>query len=118
MKRPPTRFVIAWLSMLGATALAFGASEPVHVFIQVEGLACPFCAKGLEKHLNKLDAVANLSISLKEGEAVLQLKPGREVGEKELREAVRKAGFTAGTIRFGKGPTKEKPQENDGREKS
>lgn len=110
--------MIALLSILGAVALAFGASEPAHIFIQVEGLACPFCAKGLEKHLKKFDAVANVSIALKEGEAVLHLKPGREVGEKELRDAVRKAGFTAGAIRFEKGRTKAKPQGKEGEPRS
>jgi len=84
--------------------MAFGQSGPAKVFIEVKGLACPFCVQGLEKHLKKLDAVAGVRTSLKKGEAVLDLRSGRTVDEKELRQAVKKAGFTAGRIRFEEGP--------------
>jgi mercuric ion binding protein len=111
MKQPAIRFILAVFSLLAAAGLAYGESGPVHAFIQVEGLACPFCAKGLEKHLKELDAVADVTISLKEGEAVLHFKSGRSVSEKALREAVKRAGFTAGAIRFDRQRTeKESPK--------
>ena len=84
--------------------VAFGEPASSHVYIQVKGLACPFCVQGIEKHLAKLDAVEGVSTSLKKGEVVLHLKSGQTVEEKELREAVKKAGFTAGKIRFEKTP--------------
>ena len=45
-----------------------------------------------------------MSTSLKKGEVTLHLKSGQTVEEKELREAVKKAGFTADKIRFEKTP--------------
>ncbi len=98
------------------TASAAEETGSTHVFIKVEGLACPFCVQGLEKHLKKLDAVEGVSTSLKNGEAVLHLKPGRTVGEKELREAVKKAGFTAGQIRFEPKPTPEGGEKSGSKE--
>lgn len=112
MKKLTTKIALAVFSFFLVTALAAGLAESNHVFIQVKGLSCPFCVQGLEKHLKKLDAVEGVSTSLKKGEAVLHLKPGHTVGEKELRDAVKKAGFTAGQIRF---ETKPAP---DGGEKS
>ena len=100
MKKLTTKLALALFSFFLVTALAAGEAGSTHVFIQVKGLSCPFCVQGLEKHLKKLDAVAGVSTSLKNGEAVLHLKPGRMVDESELRQAVKKAGFTAGQIRF------------------
>lgn len=113
MKRPTSRFILALLSLFMAVRFAYAEPGPTHVFIQVEGLACPFCAKGLEIHLKKLDAVADVLISLKEGEAILHLKSGRSISEAELRDAVKRAGFTAGAIRFDQGQTEKKPKKTD-----
>jgi len=110
MKKLITKIALAIFSLFLVTALVAGPAESTHVFIQVKGLACPFCVQGLEKHLKKLETVEGVSTSLKNGEAVLHLKPGRTVGEDEVRQAVKKAGFTAGQIRF---ETKAVPDRGD-----
>lgn len=102
MKTQTHKLWAAMLSLFVAMGVAYGDIPPAHVYIQVKGLACPFCVQGLEKHLKKLDAVEGVSTFLKKGEVVLHLKDGQSVAEKELREAVKKAGFTAGKIRFEK----------------
>jgi len=100
-----TKTLLFTLLSLGlATGLAFAQPGPAKVFIEVKGLACPFCVQGLEKQLKKLEAVEGVNTSLKKGETVLDLKSGQTVAENEVREAVKKAGFTAGRIRFGEGP--------------
>jgi mercuric ion binding protein len=63
--------------------------------IQVDGLSCPFCAYGLEKHLKKIDGVKGVEINMKTGKATVALKPGAQVNDATLTEAVKKAGFTA-----------------------
>ncbi|MDP1579725.1 MAG: heavy metal-associated domain-containing protein [Candidatus Didemnitutus sp.] len=117
MKKLIVTVALALSSFFLVTASAVEEAGPTHVFIQVAGLSCPFCVQGLEKHLKKLDAVAGVTTSLKNGEAVLHLKPGRAVGEKELREAVKKAGFTAGQIRFDAKPAPEGGEKSDPEEK-
>jgi len=84
-----------------------------HVIIQVKGLACPFCAQGIEKHLKKLDAVEAVDTSLKKGEVVMHLKPCATVSEKEVRAAVKKAGFTVDRIRFDPMCAPEEDQKSD-----
>ncbi len=112
MKKITLKIALAFFSLFLVAAFAAGQTGPTHVYIQVKGLACPFCVQGLEKQLKKLDAVEGVSTSLKNGEAVLHLKSGHTVNEDELRQAVKKAGFTAGQIRF------EPPPAPDGGEKS
>lgn len=110
MKTQTHTLWVAMLSLFVAMSVAYGESPPSHVYIQVKGLACPFCVQGLEKHLKKLDAVEGVSTSLKKGEVTLHLKSGKTVEEKELREAVKKAGFTAGKIRFEKKAASQSPE--------
>ena len=109
MKAQANKLWAAMLSLFVAMGVAYGDTLPSHVYIQVKGLACPFCVQGIEKHLKKLDAVEGVSTSLKKGEVTLHLKSGQTVEEKELREAVKKAGFTAGKIRFEKKATSQSP---------
>jgi len=66
--------------------------------IQVDGLSCPFCAYGLEKHLKKVKGVEQVEINMKSGNAIVQMKQGAHVDDQALRQAVKKAGFTAREI--------------------
>jgi len=70
------------------------ASEP-SASIQVDGLSCPFCAYGLEKHLKKIAGVEGVEINMKSGKAIVRLKPDAQVDDAALKAAVKKAGFTA-----------------------
>ncbi len=63
--------------------------------IQVDGLSCPFCAYGLEKHLKKIKGVEGVEINMKSGKATVNLKQDANVDDQTLRQAVKKAGFTA-----------------------
>ena len=75
------------------------------VTIAVDGLACPFCAYGLEKKLKKLDGVEALNVQMEEGQVQMKLKEGAAVTEEQINEAVSDAGFTVTEIRY---PEKEK----------
>jgi len=66
--------------------------------IQVDGLSCPFCAYGLEKNLKKVAGIGKVAIDMKTGKAVVTFRPEMHVADKILRQAVKKAGFTARDI--------------------
>jgi mercuric ion binding protein len=74
------------------------AQETATAVIQVDGLSCPFCTYGLEKQLKKVDGVKSVSINMKAGKTTVFLKPDANVDDKALRNAVKKAGFTARDI--------------------
>lgn len=66
--------------------------------IQVDGLGCPFCVKGIEKHLKKVEGVNRLSTNLKKGEVTLEYAPGAVFNILALQKAVKRGGFTPGAV--------------------
>jgi len=92
--------------MITATALAagiLGVAGPAmaaidHYEVQVDGLACPFCAYGLEKKLKKLPGAANVQIELNTGWASFDVLSGVLLPE-PVQAAVRDASFTPRDIR-------------------
>jgi len=64
----------------------------------VDGMSCPFCAFGIEKKISKLDAVKSLNVMLEKGFVEIFLKDNQPLTEPELREAVKKAGFTVRSV--------------------
>jgi len=83
-----------------------------NVSVHIDGLACPFCAFGIEKHLKKVDGVKKVLVNLGEGTANLTLNPGAEVTGEQIRQAVKKAGFKASEITN----VEERPKKEDTKE--
>tara|TARA_R110002096_G_scaffold342549_5_gene535558 strand:- start:5826 stop:6155 length:330 start_codon:yes stop_codon:yes gene_type:complete len=97
----PIQFLLASLTLMFILPLA--AAEPVpDVRMSVYGLACPFCVNGVEKRLKKVPNVKSVRADLKTGTFVLILEP-KQVDLANLRQAVKKAGFTAGKIEVAPG---------------
>lgn len=66
--------------------------------VAVDGLACPFCAYGVEKRLKKIGGVESVRVSFRDNEAMLSAKNGESIAVVEIPEAIKKAGFTHGAI--------------------
>ena len=62
--------------------------------LHVDGLACPFCAFGIEKQLSKIDGVEHLDTDVKAGVVLLTMKDGALLDKAKAKQAVEKAGFT------------------------
>jgi mercuric ion binding protein len=71
-------------------ALAAGPSYR----LEVAGLACPFCAYGIEKKLTALDGVERVETNIKEGAVTVTMKDGAALDEATAKQAVKDAGFT------------------------
>lgn len=78
------------LLMMAGSVLAAPAGYRLHV----DGLACPFCAYGIEKQLSAVDGVARVETDIKQGVVVIMMKEGAAIDEAAARQAVKKAGFT------------------------
>jgi len=74
------------------------------VTIEVDGLACPFCAYGLEKNLKQIDGVESIDINIDEGSVLLGITKGKQTSKNVVLEKIKEAGFTPGDIK----------KENDG----
>lgn len=68
-------------------------AETTRVVMRVDGLACPFCAYGLEKKLKRLEAVKAVEVKLDEGRVYLQVEPGKTLSDEALAKIVEEAGF-------------------------
>ncbi len=73
-------------------------SRFISVTVAVDGMACPFCAYGVEKKLKKVAGVGSISIDLKSGMATLIAAVDSSIDLPGVHEAIRKSGFTPGEI--------------------
>ncbi len=82
-------FLIAAVAWSGAVLAAS------HVYrLYVDGLACPFCAYGVEKNILALDGVEKLDIDMAGGFITVVMQTGRALDEETAKRAVGDSGFT------------------------
>ncbi len=84
---------------LAALLIALGlggahAAQAADVVLRVDGLACPFCAFGIEKKLLAVPAVEGIDVRMNEGRVILRLREGERLDLAALDAAVEDAGFT------------------------
>jgi len=72
---------------------ASAAADVTKVEVRVDGLACPFCAYGLEKKLKAMDTIENAEILLEEGLVRAKSRAGASIRLSELAHAIKDAGF-------------------------
>ncbi len=85
-----TGLVLALMLFAATAALADS-----HVYkLYVDGLACPFCAYGVEKKVGGLEGVEKVDIEIDEGLVAVTLADGATLDEATAKQAVDEAGFT------------------------
>jgi mercuric ion binding protein len=90
-KAAANRTAIA-LSLLLSASGVFAAGPSYR--IEVDGLACPFCAYGIEKKLNAVQGVERVETDIREGVVIVTMKDGAVLDETAATQAVKEAGFT------------------------
>lgn len=96
----PTGLVLVMM-WLAATAVLADS----HVYkLYVDGLACPFCAYGVEKKVGGLDGVEKIDIDIDGGVVLVTLADGATLDEAAAKQAIDEAGFT---LRKFEAPNKE-----------
>lgn len=103
--KPQSMVAALFMALLAMATLAPAAQaqdkiETPDAEVYVDGLACPFCAYGLEKKLKKLGAIRTMEVQLEKGRVLLTFKEGQSLTKEEIQQAVKKAGFTARKIEF------------------
>ena len=85
---------LLWILLLFAT-VGVSAGEDDHAYaIGVDGLACPFCAYGIEKRIHKLDGVDSVETDIRLGQIIVHMRDGKTLDRAQAEEAVEKAGFS------------------------
>ncbi len=86
----------ALVSLVIGFALAGQAQEvkgPVYA-LYADGLACPFCAYGIEKQLSKIKGVEEINTDISTGTITITMIVGAKLDETTARQAVEAAAFT------------------------
>ncbi len=83
--------VILALGMFSAEAQE--TTQPTYT-LHVDGLACPFCAYGIEKQLSKIEELEDIRIDIETGTVTLTMAKGAALEEATARKAVDAAGFS------------------------
>jgi copper ion binding protein len=101
---------LAFVAALAPPTLrwAYGADVRRRAVITVEGVACPFCAYGIDKHLRAVPGVTDVQVDLGASKVTVDVAPGANVTEEALQRAIRDAGFTPGRIEWASGPKEER----------
>lgn len=86
-------FVAVAILLAASGTVSADADRAVYV-LQADGLACPFCAYGIEKQLGRIDGVEAVSTDIESGTVTVTMRPGGSLTEDRAKEAVDRAGFT------------------------
>ncbi len=62
--------------------------------IGVDGLACPFCAYGVEKQLMSIPGVKSVKVTVKSGTVIVTMQDGAKLSRGRAGQAVKDAGFS------------------------
>ncbi|HFD80384.1 MAG TPA: copper chaperone [Gammaproteobacteria bacterium] len=62
--------------------------------MRVDGMACPFCAYGIEKKLGAIDGVQNVDVDLGKSRVTVDVTEGTTLGEEQMKKLFEDAGFS------------------------
>ncbi len=85
------RIALLVLGLLAAPAWAGPGAKVYNV--GVDGLGCPFCAYGIEKHLGQIAGVQKVDVDIKRGVVIVTMAAGTTLDENTAQRAVENAGF-------------------------
>ena len=85
------RIALVIMSLLWS-AMTFAAGTEYRM--RVDGLACPYCAYGIEKKLKAIDGVGKIDVNLNEGLVIVDVAEGTSLTEPQMKKLFQDSGFT------------------------
>ena len=86
------KWILAMSMALLWNPVAFAAGTLYE--LRVDGLACPYCAYGIEKKLKKTKGVEQIDIDLNKGVVRVNVVEGIKLTEPQMAKLINDAGFT------------------------
>jgi mercuric ion binding protein len=78
--------------MLAQSSAVFAAATKYEM--RVDGLACPFCAYGIEKKFKAMEGTANIDVDLDKGLVRVDLSEGKQFSDEQMKVLFEDSGFT------------------------
>jgi mercuric ion binding protein len=82
------------ISLFGLVFLQNIFAAGTHYEMRVDGLACPFCAYGIEKKLKAIEGTGKIDVDLDKGLVKLNVAEGKELTEQQMKKLFNDSGFT------------------------
>jgi mercuric ion binding protein len=84
-----------WLTTLLALILSQAAwAAGRHYEMRVDGLACPYCAYGIEKKFKAIDGVEKIHVDLDKGLVSVDTREETKFTDEQMKALFKDAGFT------------------------
>ncbi len=96
-----------FLIVLPAAAMAASSAYK----LRVDGLACPFCAYGVEKKLSAIKDVKAIAVDIKSGTVTVTMTDDATLDEATAKTAVEAAGFNLGGFEEVPAAARERPKQ-------
>ncbi len=93
MKKTILISIFTVMAIFGSMQSSF-ATAGTNYNIRVDGLACPFCAYGIEKKFKKMDGISNIKVDLDNGLVSVDAKEGLVLTEEQMKKLFNDSGFT------------------------
>ncbi len=85
------RYTVVPLLLLWSLAVLAAGTQYT---MRVDGLACPYCAYGIEKKLKQIEGVEKIDVDLENGLVTVNVEKGVELTEAQMKQLFKDAGFT------------------------
>ena len=82
------------LMLVTLTWSASAFADGTRYQMRVDGLACPYCAYGIEKNLKKIDGVEKIGVDLNNGLVTVNVAAGVTLTDAQMTKLFTDAGFT------------------------
>lgn len=82
------------ISLFGLLLIQNVFAAGTHYEMRVDGLACPFCAFGIEKKLKAIEGTGKIDVDLDKGLVKLNVAEGKELTEEQMKKLFNDSGFT------------------------
>jgi copper chaperone len=85
------------ITLLIVVLIMWSASAPAdgtRYQMRVDGLACPYCAYGIEKNLKKISGVDKIDVDLNNGLVTVNVAEGVTLTDSQMAKLFTDAGFT------------------------
>lgn len=86
------KFIV--LMIIGLIGSAAAVADGTRYQMRVDGLACPYCAYGVEKNLKKIDGVEKIEVDLNNGLVTVDVASGVTLTDAQMAKLFTDAGFT------------------------
>ena len=88
------KYLLASLAALALMQAQTVNASATQYEMRVDGLACPFCAYGIEEKFKAIEGTANISVDLDKGLVSVDLAEGRSFTDAQMKQLFEDSGFT------------------------